>query len=57
MKDDPYWKEGNEHNNIRINPDDQESLFLTFKNGTYMCDLLDTIDENSGILRKAVNRG
>lgn len=22
-----------------------------------MCDLLDTIDENSGILRKAVNRG
>lgn len=59
MKENDYWKEGNEHGNTQIDSTDKESLFFQFKNGIYMLDLLHTIDTNNdaGILLKAINRG
>jgi hypothetical protein len=51
MGENQYWKD------TPIDVDNKQSLFMQLKSGVYMCDLLDTMDENSGILLKAVNRG
>lgn len=51
MNENEYWKD------TPIDAANKQSLFLQFKSGVYMCDLLNTMDDNSGILLKAVNRG
>lgn len=51
MKDNEVWKDR------PINSKDKQALFFQFKNGEYICDLLHTIEKDSGILLKAINRG
>ena len=51
MSENERWKDH------PIDTKDKQSLFMQFKNGEYICDLLHTIDKESGILLKAINRG